>query len=113
MKVEFLYEAKSASDGMKAAKELTAEEKKEKERIDKELEKLNKALHDGEQKFKYKKKDGTIRTATGTLKTSVIPKDDREDKRRYTKSEEVFYYYDIEKDGWRAFRKENYLGMTD
>lgn len=56
--------------------------------------------------FTYLKKDGTIRTAIGTLKKSLLPETLGTDRKP---SHDVLVYYDTEKSSWRSFRKENLL----
>lgn len=57
-------------------------------------------------KFSYTKKDGTIRTAIGTLKKNLLPETLGTGRKP---SPEVLVYYDTEKASWRSFRKENLL----
>jgi len=57
-------------------------------------------------RFSYLKKDGTIRTAIGTLKKNLLPETLGTGKKA---PNDVFVYYDTEKSSWRSFRKENIL----
>ena len=57
--------------------------------------------------FTFRKIDGTIRKACGTLKTELLPPMKREGG---TKSNEnVQVYFDIEKQMFRSFRKSNLI----
>ncbi len=75
------------------------------------LETLRSMLKKGVVKFKYKKKDGTIRTAEGTLKKSLIPEIDKDGGAESDFPENCFGYYDLKKDDWRMFIRENFLGI--
>ena len=84
---------------------------------------LLKALGKGAVRFSFRKKDGTLRTALGTLAHGIC----REyDEYQYTGSEiddegvewpySHFAYWDIEKQGFRSFRAEcldDYLAIKD
>ena len=56
--------------------------------------------------FSFKKADGTIREARGTLRRSLLPPTKGTGIKP---SPLVFVYYDVEKCGWRSFRRENLL----
>lgn len=117
-------------------------------------EELQKLLKEGVVTFEFKKKDGSIRTAKGTLNENYIPKveveniclhkkeidilikekykdlqdymdankielvsisEDNEDyifklkKRKVKKNENLIFYYDLEKESFRSFNKENFI----
>lgn len=74
--------------------------------------KLRRLLKKGDVRFKYTKKDGTLRKAYGTLKPSLIPDLDKEDDRMEKKNKDVFYYYDLDKEDWRCFLKSNFKEIT-
>ena len=80
--------------------------------LEKELSKLRLKMRDGEVKFEFEKKDGSVRTARGTVKNDLIPKEHRSDERKRSTSDVVFNYFDLDKDDWRCFRKENFLGIV-
>ena len=71
------------------------------------------ALKNGEVFFKFKKKDGTIREARGTLKADLLPKveviESEEPKKRRVIDEDVICYYDLDKLAWRSFRFEQLI----
>ncbi len=56
-------------------------------------------------KFAYEKADGTLRKAIGTLKkvTTLVKGTGRPDNGRTVR------YYDVEADGWRSFKVENFV----
>lgn len=68
---------------------------------------LKEHLHNGEVTFEYKKKDGTIRRARGTLRMDVIP-ESYWPVLRPTAPDNV-RYWDLDSEGWRSFRPENFL----
>jgi hypothetical protein len=56
-------------------------------------------------KFYYRKVDGTLREAYGTLSESKVPATVGSDNRR--KNDTVQVYFDTEKQEWRCFKKAN------
>ena len=58
-------------------------------------------------RFYFKKVDGSVREAWGTLSSKVIPTTTGEDKR--AKNETIQTYYDTEANGWRCFKKLNLI----
>lgn len=50
----------------------------------------------------FTKKDGTERKMLCTLKSEVLPRNDKRDERQ--RSEEALSVWDIEKESWRSFR---------
>ena len=77
------------------------------------LNTLRSMLKKGVVKFKYEKKDGTIRTAEGTLKKSLIPEIDKDGGGKNDFPDNCFGYYDLKKDDWRMFIKDNFLGVIN
>lgn len=72
-----------------------------------QLYRLTKLMHVSIVRFAYEKVDGTLRKAVGTLKDTAAlvkgtgcPDDGRTVK-----------YYDIEADGWRSFKVENFISI--
>lgn len=59
--------------------------------------------------FYFKKVDGTIRQAFGTLNENLLPETKGDNKRR---SEDVQTYFDTEKQEWRCFKKCNLLRIA-
>ena len=57
--------------------------------------------------FRYKKRDGSIRKAEGTLhpKFLPLPKSDKE----FVRPEYQIVYYDLEKKSWRSFRSFEFV----
>lgn len=64
-------------------------------------------LHQRIVNFTYKKRDGSIRKAIGTLKSDSIPK--TESKRTIPFDLQV--YFDVEKSQYRSFKKLNLLSV--
>lgn len=62
-------------------------------------------------KFRYKKKDGSVRTALGTLKKDMLPKYKTDKRPAYNPSR--FVYWDTERDQFRSFLRANFVGLED
>ena len=78
-----------------------------KENRKRNLAKLKRLLKKGVVEFEYKKIDGSLRKAKKKIKKSLIPKKTNDDQRiEKPNSEEVFTYYDIQKEDFRPFRKK-------
>ena len=73
--------------------------------------KLKSAMHKGIVKFQFKKLDGTLRDAIGTLTDDVLAT--LVGGQYYNPSYKTVPYYDCEKGAWRCFRKELLIGMTE
>lgn len=73
---------------------------------------LKKMLAQGEVKFQYTKKDGSVRTAVGTLKSSLITK---KPSGGVCNPREAGYtpYFDIEKGWWRVFAESKLIGVVE
>lgn len=70
-----------------------------------QLYRLTKQMHVGIVRFAYEKADGTLRKAVGTLKdTAALVKGTG-----YPDDGRTVKYYDIEADGWRSFKVENFI----
>lgn len=90
-----------------------SEKKQLREKRSKELAKLRRKLKAGVVEFTYKKKDGSLRKAKGTLKDSLLPETDKEDERKKNLSKECFYYFDLDRDDWRAFRRDLFVEVKE
>ena len=93
------------------------EKKSEKQQIrekrSKDLAKLKRLLKNGVVEFSYKKKDGSVRKAKGTLKDELLPETDRDDERKKNLSKECFYYFDLKRDDFRCFIRDNFLEIKE
>lgn len=69
--------------------------------------KLQRALKEGICKFQFKKVDGTIRTAYGTLNADFLPPTNTETNTETTTACVNQKYFDTEKNAWRCFKKVN------
>ena len=78
------------------------------------LDEFSDMLHKGIVEFEFIKKDGTVRSAKGTLEPSLLPpakpEGDSEVAAPRKKNESVFVYYDLEKNAFRSFVKASFLG---
>ena len=77
------------------------------------LDEFSNLLKEGIVEFEFIKKDETVRSAKGTLESSLLPPPkpagDSEVATR-KKNDSVFVYYDLEKNAFRSFVKESFLG---
>lgn len=68
-------------------------------------------------KFQFKKKDGTIRNAVGTLKRALMKQGDGtvwEPKGEgKPEPDSVIRYFDLEKGMWRSFTCTDFIGLAD
>ena len=62
-------------------------------------------------KFRYRKKDGSVRTASGTLKKDMLPKYKTEKRPAYNPTR--FVYWDTERNQFRSFLRANFIGLED
>ena len=73
---------------------------------------IKEKLKNGICEFKYRKKDGSERSARGTRKSDVLKENGAEPSGRGVEKVGVIAYYDIDAEGWRSFNIENFIGFT-
>lgn len=66
-------------------------------------------LNSGVANFKYTKKDGSERTATGTRNPGLLEHYEATPNGNGSDKEGVITYYDIDAKGWRSFITENFI----
>jgi hypothetical protein len=71
--------------------------------------KLKAAMKQRIVKFYFKKVDGSVREAYGTLKENLIPATSGDNRK---KNDTVAIYFDTEKQSWRSFKKANLLNIA-
>jgi len=71
------------------------------------IKEFKQALHEGIVEFKYTKKDGSERTARGTLNLEVMGEDNAPVGSERSYSENAVRYYDLNSEGWRSFIVDN------
>lgn len=80
-----------------------------------EEKKFLEALKAGKVEFSYKKVDGSTREAVGTLKPELMKKAQATDKKiadgkkKHFVPPTILIYWDLEADGFRSFRKANFI----
>lgn len=74
------------------------------------VQKLSKAMKSHTVQFFYQKVNGEIRQAFGTMKEEVIH--DKVKGSHRAKNEDLFNYWDTEKNTWRSFKKFNFIKMA-
>ena len=75
------------------------------------LGKLQTSQGDGDKDFRFyfRKVDGSIREAFGTLAENIVPPTQGSDRKR---NETCQTYYDTEKEAWRCFKKANLISIA-
>lgn len=75
-----------------------------------EIKNFKKKLHEGVVEFKYAKVNGDERTARGTLHETTITEDGGSmPNGTMNVSFDTIRYYDLNSNGWRSFRHENFI----
>ena len=74
---------------------------------------IKRILASGDVYFSYLKKDGTVREAYGTRNTNIINEYNASPKGNSAEKNGVITYYDIEFEGWRSFKIENFIGFNN
>ena len=74
-------------------------------------EEIKERLASGGVHFTYRKKDGTEREAYGTRNIDIIAGNDAIPSGFGSTKRGVITYYDIDSEGWRSFRIENFIGF--
>ena len=75
----------------------------------KSREKMRRELRDNIVTFKFKKRNGEIRTAHGTLHPSYLPKL----RGGAPRPEHQMVYYDLDKNSWRSFRSFKFIKILN
>lgn len=70
---------------------------------------LKQMLHEGIVNFEFIKKDGSVRSAKGTLLAEHLPAT-KEGATSRKHNENVVVYFDMEKQAFRSFSKESFVG---
>lgn len=82
-----------------------------------EEKEFREAMKEGPVEFEYRKVDGTVRKAKGTLKEDLMdlpPQASGKDveavgKKKHFVPPTVFVYWDLDAGGFRSFRKDNFI----
>ena len=72
---------------------------------------IKERLASGDVHFTYRKKDGTEREAYGTRNTGIIKDHNATPSGTGTEKIGVITYYDLDSNGWRCFKIENFIGF--
>ena len=74
--------------------------------------KLYRRLCGSKVSFEFRKVDGTIRSTTGTISTHIIPSQSLPNGLNgHKKNANMQAYYDIDKQAWRSFKRENLISI--
>ncbi len=68
---------------------------------------LVRKMHTEVVRFYFRKVDGTLREAWGTLRSDIVPPINVSDTRK--KNDTVQVYYDTERQEWRCFKRLNLI----
>ena len=74
-------------------------------------EAIKEVLASGDVYFTYKKKDVTERESYGTINTIIMKNHNATPTSNSTEKDGVIAYYDLESEGWRCFKIENFIGF--
>ena len=74
-------------------------------------EAIKERLSSGDVHFTYLKKDGTEREAYGTRNLDIITLQGAIPSGNGSEKGGVIAYYDLDSQGWRSFRIENFVGF--
>ena len=74
-------------------------------------ESIKEVLASGDVYFTYRKKDGTEREAYGTRNPETIKDYNATPSGTGTEKIGVITYYDLDSNGWRCFKIENFIGF--
>lgn len=77
---------------------------------DNSIENLKELMRNGIVSFKYQKVNGEFREAKGTLNLDNIP-EDQHPKGVGESNDDIVKYYDVEKESWRSFRSDSFIGI--
>ena len=75
----------------------------------KSRKRMRRELRDNIVTFKFKKRNGEIRTAHGTLHPDYLPKL----RGGAPRPEHQMVYYDLDKEGWRSFRSFKFIKIVN
>lgn len=73
---------------------------------------FNEMLHNGKVRFQYVKKDGSVRTAVGTLKGDLITVKSKGGEST-VKNAGYTVYFDLEKEAFRCFAENKFVGVVE
>ncbi len=93
-------------------KEATREQKEKfikMEKFEVNINDFKNALRKGVVNFKYKKKNGEIRDAKGTLNVDIMGEENTPKGTGYDIVDTNIRYYDLNSEGWRSFIAENLI----
>ena len=78
-----------------------------------ELDNLLIQLRNRAVRFSYRKQDGTLREAFGTLKPCLLEEYRAGSKSRSRSTNDCVHYFDLERNAWRCFCPENFITIHE
>ena len=116
-KDEFQIDEKPVCMGYTDLYKEATKEQKEKfikmEKFEVNINDFKNALRKGVVNFKYKKKNGEIRDAKGTLNVEVMGEENTPKGTGYDIVDTNIRYYDLNSEGWRSFIAENLIEWSN
>ena len=76
------------------------------------INELKDRLKNGEVSFTYRKKDGSIRIAKGTLNFDIMGEENQPKSGIDYDSDTTTRYFDIDSNGWRSFKNDNFIEIV-
>ena len=73
------------------------------------IENLKSLMRNGVVEFSYTKKDGSTRIAKGTLNFDVMGEENLPKNGVSYDSETTTRYFDVNSNGWRSFKNDNFI----
>lgn len=73
------------------------------------VDELKSMLHEGIVEFEFIKKDGSVRSAKGTLLKEYLPAP-KANSTPHKKSDNVLVYFDLDKNEYRSMVKASFVG---
>ena len=74
---------------------------------------LKSEMRKGVVEFSYTKKDGSTRIAKGTLNFEIMGEENTPKSGVEYDSEATTRYFDVNSEGWRSFKNENFLEILN
>ena len=78
-----------------------------------DIQRFRELLRKGGVNFSYKKIDGTIREARGTLDFNMIPEESYPIGTGKATSYSTISYFDLDKNAWRSLRTDNLISFGE
>lgn len=89
----------------------------EKQQLNEKKANIISTLKEGKHKFSFKKADGTIREAVGTLADEFLPEQHKQKttgaSRKAKRADDQVTYFDTDKQAFRSFKLDRFIQFLD